>query len=118
MATQEVEEIPTRITNIELAKIVREQNVANKALNRRLQELEKKLEDKHKEEFEKEEGSEEEEDDTSQNIPKDQRPFIDALKSMARRKMEEKMDFPVFNGKMNVDLALDWIEALTNFFLM
>ena len=30
--------------------------------------------------------------------------------------MEEKIDFLVFNGKMNVDLALDCIEALTTFF--
>ena len=30
--------------------------------------------------------------------------------------MEEKIDLPAFNGKMNADIALDWIEALTTFF--
>ena len=55
MTAQEDEEIPTRITNIELSKIVREQNASNKALNKRLQELKKKLEDKEKEEAKKEE---------------------------------------------------------------
>ena len=69
MATQEDEEIPARITNIELEKIEREKSATTKALNKRLQELEKKLDDKDKEESEKEEGSEEEEDDATQNIP-------------------------------------------------
>ena len=68
MSAQEDEVIPTRITNIELAEIVREQTTANKALNKRLQELEKKLEDKEKEESKKEEGRKEEEKDASQNI--------------------------------------------------
>lgn len=30
--------------------------------------------------------------------------------------MEGNLELPNFNGKMNADVALDWIEALTSFF--
>ena len=30
--------------------------------------------------------------------------------------MEGKLELPTFNGKMNADVALDWIESLTSFF--
>lgn len=35
---------------------------------------------------------------------------------MEKRTMEGMLEFPTFNGKMNVDVALDWIEPLTSFF--
>jgi hypothetical protein len=65
MSKPESEEIPTRVTNNELEKMVREQKVANKAFTQRLQELEKNLDNKDKQNgFEDEEGSDEEEDDS------------------------------------------------------
>ena len=76
-------EVPARVTKNELAKMVREQKPTNKALTQRLQELEKNLEKKDKQNgFEDEEGSDEEEDDSDQCIPIDQSPLIDALKFM------------------------------------
>ena len=30
--------------------------------------------------------------------------------------MEGKLELPTFNGKINVGVALDWMEALTSFF--
>ncbi|XP_057835307.2 uncharacterized protein LOC131045734 [Cryptomeria japonica] len=110
------ETIPIRITNVELARIVREQKAANAALTKRLQELEKKVDKDKESESGDDEGSEEEKDDTDQDVPADQRPFLNALRTMGRRTMDEKTDLPVFSGKMNADLALDWIEALTSFF--
>lgn len=108
MSDPDNEEIPTRVKNSELAKMVREKKAAKKALTKRLQELDKKLDEKDKEDGSQDEGgSEEEEDGSEQHIPINQRPFIDALKSMGRRTMEEKIDFSIFNGKMNAYLALD-----------
>ena len=46
MSKPNSEEIPTRVTNSELEKMVREQKATNKALTQRLQELEKKLDNK------------------------------------------------------------------------
>lgn len=101
------DDIPTRVTNMELAQIVREQKAANAILTKRLQELEKKVDKDKESESGDEEGSEEEEDNPDQDIPSDQRPFINALKTMGRRTMDEKTDLLVFSGKMNADLALD-----------
>lgn len=49
-------------------------------------------------------------------IPLDQRHFLNALKSMERRTMEKKIDLPTFNGKLEPDVAMDWIKSLSNFF--
>ena len=30
--------------------------------------------------------------------------------------MDAKIDFPTHNGKMDLEAAMDWVDALTNFF--
>ncbi len=42
--------------------------------------------------------------------------LFNSLKSMEKRTMEGKLELPTFNCKINVDVALDWIKALKNFF--
>ena len=38
------------------------------------------------------------------------------LKSMERRSLDAKLDLPTYDGKMDPDAAMDWVNALTSFF--
>ena len=38
------------------------------------------------------------------------------LKSMERRSLDAKFDFPTYDGKMDPDATVDWVNALTSFF--
>ncbi|XP_059063819.1 uncharacterized protein LOC131856278 [Cryptomeria japonica] len=65
-------------------------------------------------------GDDGDEDETPRKeeeaVPTDQRPLLNALKSMERRTMDGKLELPIFSGKMDPNLVMDWIEALTSFF--
>ena len=38
------------------------------------------------------------------------------LKYMERRTMDANLDLPTYNGKMDLDVAMDWVDALTSLF--
>lgn len=49
-------------------------------------------------------------------VPIDQRPLMNILKSMEWRTMDVKLDLLVFVGKMEPDIVMEWIDSLDNFF--
>ena len=62
-----------------------------------------------KEEVEEEEDvPKDEEDEISEN----EKPFFKALKALGGKTVE----LPMFTGKMDAELVLEWIEALVNHF--
>ena len=62
----------------------------------------------------KEEVEEEEEvpDDDEDEISENEKPFFKALKVLGGKPTE----LPMFTGKMDAELVLEWIEALENDF--
>ena len=38
------------------------------------------------------------------------------LKSMERRSLDAKFDLPIYDGKMDPNAIVDWVNALTSFF--
>ena len=46
----------------------------------------------------------------------DQRLLVKTLKSMERRSLDAKFDLPTYDGKMDPDAVVDWVNALTSFF--
>ena len=46
----------------------------------------------------------------------DQRLLVKTLKSMERRSLDAKFDLPTYDGKMDPDAAMDWVNAVTSFF--
>ena len=47
----------------------------------------------------------------------DQRLLVRTLKSMERRTMDEKLELPIFSGKMDSKVVMDWLDALNSFFV-
>ncbi|XP_057849726.2 uncharacterized protein LOC131060503 [Cryptomeria japonica] len=112
------EEIPIRITNVELAKIVKEQMAESRAIREENRAMKREL-DKLKGQVrrggqEESEGEEEEQDPASQaNIPEDQRAMLAALERVG---VKDRNDIPLFYGKLEPEECMDWIEALENYF--
>ncbi|XP_059067542.1 uncharacterized protein LOC131858346 [Cryptomeria japonica] len=112
------DEIPIRITNVELAKIVKEQMAEsravreeNRAMKRELDKLKGQMRRGGQEELEEEE---EEQDPAGQaNMPKDQRAKLAALEKVG---VKDRNDIPLFHGKLEPEECMDWIEALENYF--
>lgn len=112
------DEIPIRITNVELAKIVKEQMAEsraireeNRAMKRELDKLKGQVRRGGQEESEEEE---EEQDPSSQaNIPEDERAMLAALERVG---VKDRNDIPLFHGKLELEECTDWIEALENYF--
>ena len=128
------EEIPTRLTNVELAKIVKEQVADNKKLRasleqrdkenaekdrliksmlERLSALEKKdksikLDEEIRDE-EEEEESKEEEDPEAVRMAK----LAKAIRNEDRR---VRTDLPMYGGKMDDEELIDWFGAMENCF--
>ena len=106
-----------RITNVELAKLVKEQMAEsrvvreeNRTMKRELDRLTNKMRKGSDDELEpKEIGGDKE----KENIPTDQRPFLAALERVGKK---EEGDLPTFYGKLDPDVCMDWIEALDNHF--
>ena len=128
------EEIPTRLTNVELAKIVKEQVADNKKLRASLEQRDKEnaekdrliksmlerllaLEKKDKsikldEEIRDEEDKEEpkkEEDAEEVRIGK-------LEKSIRNEDRRVRTDLPIYGGKMDDEELIDWFCAMENFF--
>lgn len=109
------------VTNTKLAKKVHEQEEETKSLRERLAQLEDKLdhvEEKTDEVKEKFEGKQPEvgvEDEVPTPDPiLTEAPFLKALKDMSGKALE---DIPLFSGKMEADLVMDWIELMENHFM-
>ena len=66
-----------------------------------------------------EQGSDDEpllEEEEEEERPPNKRIFVKTLKSMERRSLDAKFDFTTYDGKMDPDAAMDWVNALTSFF--
>ena len=63
-------------------------------------------------------GSDEEPllEEEEEECPPDQRLLVKTLKSMERRSLDAKFDLPTYDGKMDLDVAVDMVNALTSFF--
>ena len=101
-------EIPLRITNVELAKLVKEQMAEsrvvreeNRTMKRELDKLKNKMRRGSDEESELEEIMRNEEQD---NIPANQRPFLAALERVGKK---GEGDLPIFHGKLDPDECVD-----------
>ena len=124
------EEIPTRLKNMELAKIVKEQVANNnnlresldqrdnenvemdryiKSMMERLSTLEKK--DKSIRLDEEEEGEPEEEEED----PKEVR-MAKLAKATRNEDRRVRTDLPTYGGKMDDEELIDWFGAIENFF--
>lgn len=55
-------------------------------------------------------------EEEEEECPLDQRLLVKNLKSMERRSLDAKFDFPTYDGKMEPDAIVDWVNALTSFF--
>ncbi|XP_059067545.1 uncharacterized protein LOC131858349 [Cryptomeria japonica] len=107
------DEIPIRITNVELAKIVKEQMAEsrvvreeNRAMKRELDKLKGQMRRGGQEE---EEEEEEEQDPAGQaNMPEDQRAMLVALERVG---VKDRNDIPLFHGKLEPEECMDWIEV-------
>ena len=63
------------------------------------------------------EGSDEEIPlEEEEKIPLDQRLLMSTLNSMERRTMDAKLDLPTYDGRMNLNAIVDWVDALNSFF--
>ena len=101
-------EIPLRITNVELAKLVKEQMAKSRAVREENRNMKRELE-KLKGKMIKGDGDEFEEEEVErepyeEEIPRDQRPLLQALERVGVK----GGDFPSFHGKLNPDSA--WIS--------
>lgn len=109
------------VTNAELAKKVEDQEEENRLLRVKLDLLEQKLgevEVKVDEASNKIEGTEGKgkliaiEDETPIPDPViENEPFLKALKAMSGRTLE---GVPLFSGKMDPEVVMEWIEGLEN----
>ena len=109
-------EIPFRITNVELAKLVKEQMAESRAVREENRSMKKELE-KLKGKMIKGDADESEEEEVErepyeEEIPRDQRPLLQALERVGVK----GGDLPNFHGKLNLDECMDWLEALDNHF--
>lgn len=109
-------ETSNMVTNAELEKKMQEQEKINKWLLDEFEKMKGQMEKKSKVSLEKEEEGEEEDTPKQEvvNLPADQRYFIEALERVGKK--DAKGDLPIFLGKMDVDVVVDWIKALNNHF--
>ena len=110
-------EIPLRITNVDLAKLVKEQMAEsrvvreeNRTMKRELDRLKNKMRKGSDDELEPEEIVRNEEQEKN---PANQRPFLVALERVGKKR---EGDLPTFHGKLDPDERMDWVEALDNHF--
>ena len=116
----------TMVTNVELAKKVEEQEEDNRSLRERLAQLEQLLSevqdttDKVKDKMEQKEEKEAKEKDIELEeetpIPDPilpEEPFLKAIKAINSKALE---GIPLFSGKMDPDLIMEWIEGMENHF--
>lgn len=116
----------TMVTNAELAKKVEEQEEDNRLLRERLAELERLLSDvqdkvdrvKDKMEQKEEQEAKEKEIELEEEAPTPdpvipEEPFLKALKAINSKALE---GIPLFSGKMDPDLIMDWIGGMENHF--
>ena len=101
-------EIPLRITNVELAKLFKEQmeesrvvREENRTMKRELDRLKNKMRKGSDDESEPQEieGNEEQE-----NILADQRPFLATLERVGKK---GEGDLPTFHGKLDLVVCMD-----------
>ena len=113
----------TMVTNAELAKEVTEQREKNRLLEEALEAMKDKLDEvvetagkmKEKLEINEEKGKEENEEDyvPEPDPPLQEEPFIKAIKALGGKSLE---GIPLFTGKMNSELVMEWIEGMENHF--
>lgn len=114
------------MTNAELAKKVEEQEEDNKSLRERSTQLEQLLSDvqdtadkvKDKMEQKEEQEAKEKEIELEEDAPTPdlvilEEPFFKALKAINSKALE---GVPLFSGKMDLDLIMEWIEGTKNHF--
>ena len=65
-----------------------------------------------------EQGSDDEPllEEEEEECPLDQRLLVKTIKSMERRSLDAKFDFPTYDGKMDLDATMDWVNALNSLF--
>ena len=130
MSDVENDGLPSKMTNSNIVKYLKEQKIKEDAqrnkdelrniemqqmrdeLKRLREEIAKAKDSKEFDEESDEESPLEEEE----KIPPDQRLLVTTLKSMEKRTMDAKLDLPTYDGRMNPDAALDWVDALNSFF--
>ena len=106
-------EMPLRITNVELAKLVKEKMAEsrvvreeNKHLKKELEKLKGKMARGVVEDLEGEEGNDEREPSKeTERMPIDQRAMLEALERVGRK--DQRSDLPMFSGKLNPEECID-----------
>ena len=109
-------DIPLRITNVQLAKLVKEKMVESRVVREESRSMKKELE-KFKGKMIKGDVDESEEEEVErepyeEEILRDQRTLLQALERVGIK----GGDLPNFHGKLNPDECMDWLEALYNHF--
>ena len=110
-------EIPLRITNVELSKLVKEQMTKSRMVQEENRTMKREL-DRLKNNMRKESDDESKPqeiggDEEQENIPTDHRPFLAALERVGKK---GEGDLPTFYGKLDPNVCMDQIEALDNHF--
>lgn len=114
MSDIESSDTSTMVTNVELAKMVEEQEEDNKQLRERIAQLEAAVRSAQFEGRIPKEEEVAEEDKTPEPDPVlKEEPFLKALKALSGKALE---GIPLFSGKMEPDLVMDWIEGMENHF--
>lgn len=106
----EEEELPLRMTNVELAKLVREQMAENRRMKEEMERL-KNLVDKGGEE-----EHEEEETPREERLDPEEARMAKLLKAVKSGDSKTRTDLPMYEGKMDDEILLDWFSALENHF--
>ena len=105
-----------RITNVELAKLVKEQMAESRAVREENRSMKRELK-RLKGKMIKGDGDESKEEEVErepceEEIPMDQSPLLQSLETTRVK----GGDLPNFHGKLNPDDCMDWLEVLDNHF--
>ena len=107
------------VTNVELAKEVNQQKERNRLLEESLELMKKRLEEVAgkvtgvAESLEKGKAIAEEDVIPEPNPPIQEELFLKAIKALSGKALE---GVPVFAGKMDTELVMEWIEGMENHF--
>lgn len=104
------------VTNVELAKDMVEQKDKNRILEESLEELFEEAKNKDEEigSSEKQKAKVNEEDIIPEPYPPlNEEPFLKAIKALGEKLIE---GIPFFNGKMYMNIVMEWIEGMENNF--
>ena len=115
--------LSTMVTNAELAKDLTEQREKNSLLEHTLEAMRQKLEEvaetteqvkeKLEESEDKGKAIDEEDVEPEPDPSMQEEPFLKALKTISGKSLE---GIPLFIGKMDLELVMEWIEGIENHF--